>query len=168
MNFVEAIREAQLRSELLQDISDLDKSLKTESGLPVYDIEWYDSNSHVYPMIVDTNIIDRSESSLINSVMIGERLEVLSIYIPLDEDPFRYWSGKLVYLTDYSGEYIINYVYIVKNVELSYDEEFYDIEDYVVDVVPYISLTKLKDLITESSRVTSGELLKNWMPVNGY
>ena len=163
MNLEEVLIGSRIRIDLLWNLDDLEISEDTEHGLPVYTYRDPDRNLEIYPIEISSYDIDNLESNLISAVMDQDNHLVTDIVsIPLDEDIARYWNGKLVYPIDYSHEFRIDYIYIVESVNLEFDEDSYEIEDYEVYLTPFLSNYKKFKASDEHGKEAVNKVLKKF------
>lgn len=161
MNLEEVLNESKIRIDLLWGLDDLNISEATENDLPVY--AYPDRNLEIYPIELSSYDIDNLESNLISAVMDQDNHLVTDIVsIPLDEDIARYWNGKLVYPIDYSHEFRIDYIYIVESVNLEFDEDSYELEDYEVYLTPFLSNYKQFKAFDEYGKEVVNKVLKKF------
>lgn len=104
-------------------LDDLIETNKKDAGLPIYK---YDSR-YVYPIEIsnyDMTGINKNSS------------RVIRIDIPVDEDIARYWEGQLVYTITYDHKSKSDNIFVVKSVDLEYDEDYYEVESFEVCILP--------------------------------
>ena len=109
------------------EITDLERTTNIYSGLPMYKYE----GQNVFPLEVSNEDIDRIRSHVSKYPM-----DSIDVDISTDEDPVKYWGGQTVYVISYDRKSRLDTVFIVRDIDLEYDDEYYDLESFVVTIVP--------------------------------
>lgn len=111
-------------------VDELSSTDKIDAGHPVYKYE--ETNQYVYPLVVRFDSLDEIDRHLINDTRL-----VYPVELPTDEDIVRYWGGQLVYIVSYDGKRTLDNVFMVKQVDISYDYDYYDLESYTVLITAF-------------------------------
>lgn len=109
------------------EINDLEEIDRTYSGLPIYRYKV----QKVFPLEVNDDDMDRIRNRISRYPM-----ELIQIDIPTDEDIVKYWGGQTIYLVSYDHKSKLDSVFVVDNVVLEYDEDYYELESFVVTILP--------------------------------